>query len=118
MDRSKEVKIDSRSLSKFILTIVIIVLAFYMVINLFKSFWIDKIETEYLELFSYSDHADVYGIAVRDEALVIADKEYKNVLYRLSDGDRVAKSSTIASCIDVQISPEDNARLKLIENKN
>ncbi len=109
--------LDSRKLSKIIVAVVIIVMAFYLTINLFTGLWVEKIETEYLESYTYSNYAEVYGIALREESLVVADRDYKNILYKVSDGDRVAKSSVIASCNEVLISNEDNAKLKILESR-
>lgn len=117
MKKTERTPIDSRILSRIIVILVIIVTAFYMTVNMFTSFWKDKITTEYLESYVYSDFAEVYGIVLRDESLVIADDDYKNILYKVSDGDRVAKSTVIASCSKAAISSEDNAKLKLLERR-
>lgn len=100
-----------------IIIFVIIIMVVYTSVNLFKSFIIEKVETEAAKHFTYSEFISVNGIVLRDESVIVSDNDYENIIYKSSSGDRVSKSGVIASCYTVDLSPEDSVKLKKYESR-
>lgn len=107
LNNSKKSVTEARVSSMFVIIFIIILMTLFVFINLIRGYFSEKLVTENIEYNSFYDSVDTYGIAIRNERIVSVDRDYNNIMYQLSNGDRVAKRSIIASCSTVQFSNED-----------
>lgn len=117
MSEGTKNKKSNLKISVDIIIFVIVIMVSYTSVNLFNSFIIEKVNTEPAKYFTYSEFINVNGIVLRDESVLVADNEYENIIYKVTSGDRVAKSSVIASCYTVNLSAEDAITLKKYESR-
>lgn len=102
---------------KAVLTVFVLFVLAYFSYTIVKGLSSDKYQTEKIALSVHNDYFPISGMAVRDEELVLSGGSSRNIDYKVSDGDRIAKGEIIASYSTVQLSEETQARINKVSRR-
>ncbi|MBE6903954.1 MAG: hypothetical protein E7480_05035 [Ruminococcaceae bacterium] len=105
----------NKKTAKLYIGLAILIVAFYFIYQSFILFS-SPIKTEKLKSFTAYDSYETQGIAFRTEE-IIRSSVSGTPQYSLSDGERVKKSSTIATVYSKTGTAEQRAQIRDIENK-
>lgn len=94
--------------------LVLIYLIASIVPSIFSS---EGISVEPAEGITYDDSLYVSGIALREEILILANKQLSSVDYKVSDGDRVSKGDVVATCNVGDVSAGDRLAVESIDRQ-
>lgn len=102
---------------KAVLTVFVLFVLVYFSYTIVKGLSSDKYQTEKIALSVHNDYFPISGIAVRDEELVLSGGSSRNIDYKVSDGDRIAKGEVVASYSTVQLSEETQAQINKVSRR-
>lgn len=74
------------------------IIVMYFAFSTFPSFFTDDITGQVIDIVSYDEYVTVEGFVLRDEVLLVSNKDFVSISYSVENGDRVGKNSVYAVC--------------------